>query len=414
MNTRLFEAFSELDQDLLDRSEEPVRHKKRRVFGTAALAAAALLAAAVLVTIPRLQGPEDSDIQGPDPGTGVSGPSEPGQEAQGPGVVEPGPEQTEPGEQKPGQNEPQIGEEEPPPELRFNEAAAAPMGNVPAFEETPMSAWQLELSWSMDCPTAFLEEGEADRWFYWSNLSGHFVWDDQGDLLGLRLVYRREEDPVPALVTVTPADRPLASGCVLPEEAVESAIGPLRCTAWRLELGDTVRLGADFTIGDVLYAITADAALENETAAENVLYTAVSVMQMNALVGRTPDLTSFERDDPTSGRLTGENTRPLLSLSGDPDKEGRVLVYRDGRVVYLRPGLTERDAVPLGTLSRDAFWEIRELPYGGEQGGEGVTLTLYDPWGREATHFTGRLTGQIVQEVTAILEREGLMPSQGL
>ncbi len=389
MNTRLFEAFSELDPDLIDRSERPTKHKRR--LTTSLLAAAALLAVAVALALPHRPTPDPVHtdtlpvVKNPMPSTPPT---------DGLGQTDPAP------------TNPTLTEE--PPVLHFNETVSDPTGNVLAFEETPMSAWQLELSWSMDCPTAFLGPGDPERWIYSSNLSGNFLWNDDGTLRGLRLIYRREKFPIPALVTVTAADRPLDIDCFLPEEMEESVFGPIRCVAWRLELGETVRLGADFTIGDVLYSITTKAVPEDEADAELVLYTAVSVMQRNALVGRTPDLTSFNRDDPTSGRLTGENAQLLLSLSRDREEDGsRVLIYRDGRVVYLRPGLTEGDAIPLGTLSHGTFWELRAmLEEARTNEGDGVLLTLFDPWGREAGH----LAGPSAEHVADFLTREGVMP----
>ncbi len=390
MNTRLFEAFSELDPDLIERSERPAPRKRRLTTGL--LAAAALLAVAVALTLPHRLTPSNPVHTDTLPVVQNPMPSVPPTD---------GPAQTDPAP-----TNPTLTEE--PPVLHFNEAVLGPTGNILAFEETPMSAWQLELCWSTDCPTAFLGPGDPERWIYNSNLSGNFLWNDDGTLRGLRLIYRMEEFSIPALVTVTAADRPLAVDCFLPEKTEESAIGPLRCVAWRLDLGEIVRLGADFTIGDLLYSVTTKAAPENEAAAKEVLYTAVTVMQANALVGRTPDLTSFERDDPTSGRLTGENTRPLLSLSRDREEDGsRVLVYRDGRVVYLRPGLTERDAIPLGTLSHDAFWELQAmLEEARTNEGDGVLLTLFDPWRRE----TGHITGPAAEQVADFLTGEGVMP----
>ncbi len=391
MNTRLFEAFSELDPDLIERSERPVKHKRRLTTGL--LAAAALLAVAVALTLPHRPTPPDpfhTDtlpvIQNPEPSA----------------LPTDGPAQTDPAP-----TTPTLREEESP-RFLFNEAIPGPTGNVLVFEETPMSAWQLQLCWSTDCPTAFLGPEDPERWIYNSNLSGNFLWNGDGTLRGLRLIYRREKFSIPALVTVTAADRPLDVDCFLPEKTEESVFGPIRCVAWRLELGETVCLGADFTIGDVLYSITTKAAPEDEADAELVLYTAVSVMQRNALVGRTPDLTSFDRDDPTSGRLTGENTRPLLSLSREREEDGsRVLVYRDGRVVYLRPGLTESDAIPLGTLSHEAFWELQAMLEGARtKEGDGILLTLFDPWGRESGH----LTGPAVEEVADFLTGEEVMP----
>lgn len=395
MNTRLFKAFSELDQDLIERSERPVKQNRR--LATSLLAAAALLAVTVALTLPHRLTPPNPVHTDTLPVVQDPKPSAPPTD---------GPAQTAPAPTEPAPTNPTLTEE--PPVLHFNEAVSGPTGNVPAFEETPMSAWQLELSWSMDCPTAFLGPEDPERWIYNSNLSGNFLWNDDGTLRGMRLIYRMEEFSIPALVTVTAADRPLDVDCFLPEKTEESVFGPLRCVAWRLKLGDTVRLGADFTIGDVLYSITTSAAPEDEADANLVLFTAVSVMQRNALVGRAPDLTSFDRDDPTSGRLTGENAQLLLSLSRDREEDGsRVLVYRDGRVVYLRPGLTERDAIPLGTLSHDAFWELLAMLEGAQTGkDDGILLTLFDSWRREAGH----LDGPAAERVADFLTGEGVMP----
>lgn len=272
MNTKLFEAFNNLDEDLLERAEGQVKRRGRVWVEIAALAAC--VAVVVALALPRIA--QDPGIEEPI----VRDPTAP----------------TEPIDDKP-TDYPTM-----PPEFHFNEALSGPAGNVPALEETPMSARQLELCWSVDCPTAFLEPGEPERWDHDSNLSGNFLWGDDGTLKGLRLVYRDKGNPVDAVVTVSPADAPLTAGCILPEETEVSVFGPLKCVAWRLELEDTVLLGVDFTIGDVLYEATVQAEPEREAEAEHVLTRAVTVMQANTVLGRTPDLTSFVRGDPASGK----------------------------------------------------------------------------------------------------------------
>lgn len=282
MNTKLFEAFTDLDEDLLERSEVQRKKNGRAWVGFAALAACAAIV--VALAVPRsAEGPR---VEDPSPSIGE------------PSVTqEPSVPTEDISDNKPTDHEPMA-----PPGFHFNEAVSGPAGNFPALEESPMSAWQLELCWSVDCPTAFLGPGEPERWYYDSNLSGNFLWGDDGGLRGLRLIYRSMGNPVEAVVTVSPVDAPLTAGCILPEETEVSVFGPLRCVAWRLNLEDAVWLGADFTIGDVLYEAFVQAEPEREAEAEHVLTRAVTVMQANIVLGRAPDLTSFVRDDPTSGK----------------------------------------------------------------------------------------------------------------
>lgn len=296
MNKKLFEAFNGLDEDLLERSEGQEKRRGRVWIEFAVLAACAAIV--VVVALPR--GAEGPRVEDPSPSmvepTATREPSVP-TENSGDKPQDYPTASTEPIDDKPTDHGPMT-----PPGFHFNEAVSGPTGNVPALEESPMSALQLGLCWSVDCPTAFLEPGEPERWIYDSNLSGNFLWGDDGALRGLRLIYRSKGDPVEAVVTVSPVDAPLTTGCVLPEETEVSVFGPLRCVAWRLELEDAVLLGADFTIGDVLYETTVQAEPEREAEAEHVLTSAVTVMQANTVLGRAPDLTSFIRDDPASGK----------------------------------------------------------------------------------------------------------------
>lgn len=313
MDNKLLESFSQLDTDLIERSETANAPRRvRRVLWSGLAAAAAVAAVAVALVMPDLDlGGSRRELfenYAPDPMEGdPADPAAPGS-ASGPA--------SEPGTSQGAQNNGDPGDPgaEDPTTLIFNAGTAS--GAVPpeAFfriTDTPMSAAQLELVWSVDSPTAYLEEGEEERWLYGSNLRGAARYWPDGSLYCLSLAYtireERESGPFVRRITVlvSPAGEPLYLGCIPPEDPVTSQIGPMECVACRYDLPDKVRLTAQFTIGETLYTVLDDSPADGSGVEEGEFYVYYTVagLQKNYLDGVRPDLSTFVKDDPQSGEL---------------------------------------------------------------------------------------------------------------
>lgn len=396
---KLFQAFTGLDQDLLERAERrPARRAPLLWVG----AAAACLA--LCLFLPHFTPARPGDIQN-DPPLDTENPGKPdgSEEPDDPGETDNRPPQ----EQGEGPADPGPSEE--PPYLVYNDAQGAEPANTPEPVRTPMSAWQLELCWSSDCPTAFLEPGEEDRWYYDSNLSGEVWYREDGTVRCLCLTYRSLEWDVPVTVTLSPTSSPEPSGCVLhPNTQPEiSPVGSLSCAAYRWECGGDVALLVEFTAGDVLYQVKARTEPDREWQAAEVVLTAVTSLQ--DVVGRTPDLSAFVMGDPTSGRLTGENSVRLLTLADNREGTDALVIFRDGRVFLQRPG-EARLTVFRGTLSHESLLRLRELLSSAPQGEEGeLALTAYDPWNQQLWTSGGSSASGGIAEILSLL-REDQIP----
>ncbi len=425
MNTKLFEAFSGLDTELLERAERPAVRKKRAWLGLAA--AAACVALAVALALPRMARDGELRLEGPsvfEPSPGMEDPGigeKPGSH-ENPGDVQvPQPQPEGPQEPEgPGADTPM---EYPttPPELLYNEMdtaeAAPPAWLKDVTGRTSMSAWQLELVWSADCPTAFLEEGDGERFYYGNSVSGAAEYFSDGALYRLVLTFREEGNPVPVTVTVSPADGPLFTGCLPIEDGEADLAGFMGVVACRYDYGERILLAAETVIGEARYRFTAETPPEGEEEARQAVYDAVTRFQFNIFYKLCPRLDTFVMGDPMSGEpLVGPTIRTLLSLRLTGGAEtAEYAVNRDGRVFLFRG----QEYVEERLLSHEAQMELRGLVEDldaesasnacGHEVSE-LTLTLYDPWNRETGVVSGCLEDcEVLEKVVEILTREGVL-----
>ncbi len=356
MTDKLFESFSALDDDLIERSFEK-RSGRRKIFPLAALAAC--LAAAFLAAVPGMRtknghasgaggnffamdADQETDANasvwtdGGDLGIQAATGAAPdaGAATDAPGAVFPGASSDsaetttndvavdesaagKPPEGDIGGSVPAFpsgdgldtppdtgGPTDPmsPPELTFNLARALPELPSPTGSDrstAPLTAKRLAEVWSADCPAALMEPGESDTWDHGVNLSGEAVYNG-GEFEKLTLTFREKDNPVTAVADVTVSDSLDPVCASIPENAdpVLSWRGSLKCLAYRCDGLEDTLFGAVFLIGPVRWEVRAHATPGQEQDAQSIVTRFCVSYEYNAMNGIFPDLGEFA--DPES------------------------------------------------------------------------------------------------------------------
>ena len=283
----LFESFSGLDADLLARSEQAVRSRGVKMWWTAA-AACLMVAAAGVITIPRLTGNYSADV-------------EPGQTVN---VSEPATGATAPATNDPQDTAPSISLDispMTPPELVFNQVTGLaepytdPVAGFAIFGE------ELTKEELAAAAPDVLPRNVCSPFFdiqYWEvfGCAGYYGW---GELEGVHLEFVNPEWGGRVTVTLRKPDTKVYSDIILEDpEAVASHLGSLKCTAYRWEGYGGVLMWAEFQIGGVAYTASINADLEDAEQAKHDLDMVLNCYQGRALHGSAPDLDAYHMREP--------------------------------------------------------------------------------------------------------------------
>lgn len=276
----LFEGFSGLDADLLERSEQARR--PRAIWTRWAAAAACFAVVAAAVAVPVLAGSHSADV-------------EPGQTAS---VTEPGTGETVPAAGGPQDTEPAISLDvspAAPPELVFNEVIdrtgpyAAPIAGFAIFSEE-LTEEEFAAAAPDVLPRNVYSPTDIQYWEV-TGCAGYYGW---GELAGVYLDFINPEREGGVSVVLRKPDAKVYADVILEDPGtVTGRLGSLEYTAYRWEGYGGVLMWAEFQIGGVAYTAGVNANLEDAEQAERDLHMVLTCYQGRALNGSAPDLDAY-------------------------------------------------------------------------------------------------------------------------